>query len=278
MRSRSRTSGVGREDRQGLSALSAFSAFSALLLWALCLCTSAFAQADHGAQYTQSDIAAGYRVYSSQCVQCHGAYGDGISGVDLRRGVFRRATTDEDLGRVITNGVPGGAGMPPFKLDAAELTGVIAFIRAGFDQTASIQVGDAGRGRVVYDTKGGCAACHRVQGRGALTAPDLSGIGLIRTVAALQRSLLEPATAMVPANRPLRVVTKTGETVDGRRLNEDTYTVQLIDPRGRLRSFAKSDLRTLTYATASPMPSYASRLTPNEISDLVAFLASLREP
>ena len=234
-------------------------------------------QADHGAQYSQADIAAGYRVYSSQCVQCHGGNGDGISGVDLRRGVFRRATSDDDLGRVISNGVPG-AGMPPFKLEPAELTGVIAFIRAGFDQTASVRVGDPARGRSVYEGKGACASCHRIGGRGALSAPDLSGIGLVRTVGALQRSLVEPASAMVPANRPLRVVTKTGETVDGRRLNEDTYSVQMLDARGRLRSLAKADIRTLTYATASPMPSYASRLTSDEIADLVGFLASLREP
>jgi putative heme-binding domain-containing protein len=236
------------------------------------------AQADHGAQYSQAEIAAGYRVYSSQCVQCHGGNGDGISGVDLRRGVFRRATTDEDLAKVITGGIPGGAGMPPFKLDPAELTGVIAFIRAGFDQTASVRVGDPSRGLALYEGKGGCAACHRLRGRGALTAPDLSGIGLVRTVAALQRSLLDPTTAMVPANRPLRAVTTSGETLEGRRLNEDTYSVQLLDTSGRLRSLSKSDIRTLTYATASPMPSYASRLTPDEIADLVGFLASLREP
>lgn len=234
-------------------------------------------QADHGSQYTQAEIAAGYRLYTTQCVQCHGGNGDGISGVDLRRGVFRRATSDEDLGRVISNGVPG-AGMPPFKLEPAELTGVIAFIRAGFDQTASVRVGDPARGRTLYEGRGACASCHRVGGRGALTAPDLSGIGLVRTVAALQRSLVEPATAMVPANRPLRIVTKSGETVDGRRLNEDTYTVQLLDARGRLRSLAKADIRTLTYASASPMPSYSSRLTSDEISDLVGFLTSLREP
>jgi len=95
---------------------------------------------------------------------------------------------------------------------------------------------------------------------------------------ALQRSLLEPTSAMVPANRPLTIVTRSGETVEGRRLNEDTYTVQLLDARGRLRSLAKADVRTLTYGTASPMPSYASRLTPDEIADLVGFLASLREP
>ena len=236
------------------------------------------AQADHGSQYTQADIAAGYRVYSSQCVQCHGGNGDGISGVDLRRGVFRRATTDEDLAKVITSGIPGGAGMPPFKLEPTELTGVIAFIRAGFDQTASVRVGDPARGLALYEGKGGCASCHRVRGRGALTAPDLSGVGLVRTVAALQRSLLDPTTAMVPANRPLRIVMKNGETLDGRRLNEDTLTVQLLDARGRLRSLAKSDIRTLTYGTASPMPAYASRLTSDEIADLVGFLASLREP
>jgi putative heme-binding domain-containing protein len=235
------------------------------------------AQADHGAQYSQAEIATGYRLYSATCVQCHGGNGDGISGVDLRRGVFRRAASDEDLARVITTGVPG-TGMPPFKLEPAELTGVIAFIRAGFDQTVSVRVGDPARGRTLFDGKGACATCHRVEGRGALSAPDLSGVGLVRTVGALQRSLIEPTTAMVPANRPVRIVTKSGDTIDGRRLNEDTYTVQLLDARGRLRSLPKSDIRTLAYATASPMPSYGSRLTPEEIADLVGYLASLREP
>jgi putative heme-binding domain-containing protein len=261
--------------RLPLSAFSACSATLALLLLAGAADVSA--QADHGTQYTQADIAAGYRVYSSTCVQCHGGNGDGVSGVDLRRGVFRRATSDDDLARVITDGVPG-AGMPPFKLAPAELTGVVAFIRAGFDQTVSVRVGDATRGRAVFDGKGGCVACHRIQGRGALTAPDLSGIGLTRTVGALQRSLLEPTSAMVSANRPLKVVTKSGETIEGRRLNEDTHTIQMLDARGRLRSLAKSDLRSLVYDTASRMPSYASRLTSDEIADLIGFLASLREP
>jgi len=257
----------------GLSDFSAFSAFIAALL----LTATLGAQADHGAQYSQAEIAAGYRVYSATCVQCHGANGDGISGVDLRRGVFRRAASDEDLARVITSGV-SGAGMPPFKLEPAELTGVIAFIRAGFDQTVSVRVGDPARGRTLFDGKGACAACHRVQGRGALSAPDLSGVGLVRTVGALQRSLLDPTSAMVPANRPVRAVTNSGDTVEGRRLNEDTYTLQLLDAHGRLRSLAKSDIRTLTYAIASPMPAYGSRLRPDEIADLVGYLASLREP
>ena len=106
------------------------------------------------------------------------AGGDKISGVDLRRGLFRRSQSDEDLGQTITRGAPGG--MPAFKLEPADLTGIVAFIRAGFDTSASIRVGDAARGRAVFQGKGECGACHRVAGRGPRSAPDLSDIGVAR--------------------------------------------------------------------------------------------------
>src|SRR5262245_41971612 len=103
--------------------------------------------ADHPGQYTQEDIARGGLFYNAQCFACHGRDGDQISGVDLRRGLFRRAQSDEDLGQTITRGTPGG--MPAFKLDPAELTGIIAFIRAGFDTSAAIRVGSATRGKTL---------------------------------------------------------------------------------------------------------------------------------
>jgi mono/diheme cytochrome c family protein len=76
----------------------------------------------------------------------------------------------------------------------------------------------------------------------------------------------------------VRIVTKDGLTIRGRRLNEDTYAVQLIDDQERLRSIAKSDLRSFDVETTSPMPSFANRLTPDEIADVVAYLLTLREP
>src|SRR6478735_5866808 len=182
---------------------------------------------DHPGQYSQEDIAAGNRVYNAQCNQCHGRDGDQISGVDLRRGVFRSASTDEDLARVITNGT--AAGMPPFKLPPSELTGIVAFIRAHFDTTASVRVGDAARGRAVFEGKGMCATCHRVNGRGPRAAPDLSDIGVARAPAALERSIRDPSTAMLPINRPVTIVMKDRATIHGRRLNEDTFTVQIVD-------------------------------------------------
>jgi putative heme-binding domain-containing protein len=232
---------------------------------------------DHPGQSSQDAIDAGSRVYNAQCAQCHGPNGDTVSGVDLRRGLFRRASSDDDLARVIVAGVPG-AGMPPFALQPAEVTAVIAFIRAGFDRTSPVRIGDAERGRGVFDGKGACGSCHRLDGRGPRAAPDLSDIGLARTPASLQRSLLDPSSGMMPINRPVRIVTQDGRTLTGRRLNEDTYTVQLFTDTEQLISLAKSDIRSYEVSTTSTMPSYANRLTADEVADLIAYLLTLKEP
>jgi len=247
-------------------------------LCALLLAAPAHAQLlsqSHPGEYSQEDIAAGSRVYGAQCNQCHGRDGDQVSGIDLRRGLFRRAQSDEDVAQAITRGTPGG--MPPFKLEAAELTGIIAFIRAGFDTSASIRVGDATRGRDVFEGKGECATCHRVAGRGPRAAPDLSDIGIARAAAVLERSVRDPSSALLPINRPVRIVTRDGRTIRGRRLNEDTHTVQLIDDRERLVSIVKKDVQSFDVATESLMPAYAATLTDGEIADVVAYLLTLRE-
>ncbi len=229
---------------------------------------------DHPGQYTQEEIATGARLYSAQCQFCHGRDGDQISGIDLRRGVFRQTRDDTDLARVISTGTP--AGMPPFVLPPADLTGIIAYMRAAFDGTASIAVGDAARGKALFEGKGACGNCHRVGPTGPLIAPPLNDIGLARAPAALERSIREPSSAMMPINRPVQIVMLDGTTISGRRLNEDTATVQLIDDSERLRSIAKRNIRTLDVATTSSMPAYADRLTDDEISDLVGYLLTLR--
>lgn len=231
---------------------------------------------DHPGQYSAMDIETGSRLYAGQCVLCHGPNGDVVAGVDLRRGQFRRAVSDEDLARVITRGLPE-AGMPGFKLQTSEVDGLVAFIRAGFDVSGTaVRVGHVGRGQEIFERKGGCAACHRVNGKGPRVAPDLSDIGAIRTPSALQRSLLDPTSAMLPINRPVRAVTRDGRTIRGRRLNEDTYTVQLIDEEERLISLVKADLREYELARSSPMRSVAGILSADEQADLVAYLLSLK--
>jgi cytochrome c oxidase cbb3-type subunit III len=230
---------------------------------------------DHG-QYSRADIEAGQRLYGPQCQVCHGANGDGVPGIDLKLGRFRRASSDQDLARTITSGVPG-TGMPAFVLRPEELTSIVAFIRAGFDPgSAAVRVGDAARGRALFSGKADCATCHRVNGAGPRLAPDLSDIGAIRTLAALQRALLTPTEALLPIHRPVRVVMKNGRTLRGRRLNEDTYSVQLVDDQEKLHSLAKADVRELVVETRSAMPSYADRLTQDELADVIAYLVSLK--
>ncbi|MEP6917006.1 MAG: c-type cytochrome [Acidobacteriota bacterium] len=232
---------------------------------------------DHSGQYAAADIAAGARVYHTTCVGCHGPTGAGVGSVDLRRGPLPRGSTDAALSAIITSGVPQ-SGMPAFRLNPEELRGVVAFIRAGLDATgpSAALSGDASRGRLVVQGRGHCLDCHRLDGRGNYGGPDLSEIGTARTPEGLRRSLLDPSAAMHPINRPVRAVTRDGRVVTGRRVNEDTYTVQLITAEGRLVSLVKTELRDWSFSLSSPMPSYRDTLLPGEIADLVAYLASLK--
>ena len=235
----------------------------------------ALAQVDDH-QYGASDIQAGFRIYSAQCQLCHGPNGDGIAGVALARQRFKRAVSDEDIKATVTGGVIA-AGMPAFRFQPGELSAIVAFIRSGFDTSgAPFKLGDATRGKIVFEGRGGCTACHRPQGEGRFNAPSLGGIGALRQPAAIQRSLLEPDKAMLPINRPATITTRDGRTFKGRRLNEDTYSVQIRDENQQLHSIDKADIRTYELGKTSAMPSYAGKLSEAELADLMAYLVSLK--
>jgi len=231
---------------------------------------------DHTADYARADIEYGSRIYAAQCSTCHLPSGDGIAGVNLRSGRFRHGSTDQDLTRIVTTGIPQTA-MPPFSFTAAEVTGIVAYLRNmnAFDP-AAVKAGDARRGQELFEGKGGCTTCHRVNGRGPHVAPDLSDVGAVRSAGSLERSLIDPSSQMMPINRPVRVVTRDGKIINGRRLNEDTFSVQLIDSEQHLLSFAKTDLRELTILTTSPMPSFKDAFNADEMADVVTYLLSLK--
>jgi putative heme-binding domain-containing protein len=139
-----------------------------------------------------------------------------------------------------------------------------------------VMVGDAARGRSLFEGKGACVTCHRVEGKGSRVAPDLSDIGAARAADALWRSMLDPTSSMRPINRPVKIVTKDGRTINGRRLNEDTYSLQIIDDHEHLLSLMKNDLREFTVIKTSTMPPYRDKLTQQEIADIVSYLVSLK--
>lgn len=246
-------------------------------MWAALIFAAALvAQAPlHDSQYSDADIRYGATLYASKCVTCHGAQGDAIGGVNLRSGKFRNAVIDRDLERFIRAGSP--AGMPAFTLDNAEMAGIIAFLRnMNVFDSAGVKTGDPSRGRTIFEGAGRCTSCHRVGGIGSHAAPDLTDVGSSRSAGSLQRSLLEPTSQMMPINRPVRLVTKTGTVITGRRLNEDTYSIQVIDDHERLYSLLKADLMEFTVSTTSPMPSYRSSLSDDERADVLAYLLTLK--
>ena len=245
----------------------------ACLLFASSFCGSSFAQ-EGGHTYSSQAIETGLRVYVQQCMLCHGPDGSLVAPINLSRGIFRNVTSDDDLRQAIAEGAAEGR-MPAFNMPESDLDGLVAYIRTGFDpERSTVRIGSKESGLVLFGGKAECDQCHRVRGVGPRTAPDLSEIGLLHTPAALHRAMVDPAAALLPINRPVTLITRAEETITGRRLNEDTYTVQLIDSNEQLRSLVKADL--VSYEISDTPTHEPTRLSQSEVADVIAYLLSLR--
>ena len=246
------------------------------ILGCLVLMSAALAAEEHAGTYNENDIERGARIYFGNCVNCHGPNGDSVPQVNLRSNRFRHASTDEDLVRIITGGIPG-TGMPANTLEVPDQTAVVAFLRTMDERLGDASsAGDPKRGRIIFEGKGGCLNCHRVDGVGSRTAPDLSDIGVVRTAPMFVRKLEDPSAFVLPLNRSVRAVTRDGRVITGRRLNEDTWSVQVLDSHEDLIGLLKADLKEYAVLEGSPMPSYRGTLSAAEIGDVAGYLLSLK--
>jgi putative heme-binding domain-containing protein len=236
---------------------------------------SVAALAAQGRSYLPGEVEGGGRLFQANCTGCHGPEGDGVPGVNFSKGQFRRATSDDDLVRVIVRGIPGTP-MPPSNFSEGQAGTIVAYIRSMSAPSGTSMSGDAGRGKTLFDGKGQCLTCHSVSGSGSRTGPTLTEIGLFRPSAELQRSLVEPDAEIRPDNRAVRITTAEGATITARLLNQDTFTLQVIDPKEQLQLLDKSRLRDFAVLKTSTMPSYRDKLTAQELADVVSYLASLR--
>lgn len=232
--------------------------------------TTVFAQHE-----TAADLLDGERAYGTTCVNCHGPNGDAVPGFNLLTGQFRRPYTDQELVNIVRNGIPNTA-MPAGTMNAEQAGKLVSYLRTSAkNKSTPLVAGDSARGKTVYDGKGGCASCHRIGGVGSRVGPDLSRVGQARRTADLELALVDPNADVQPQNRFYRVVLKDGTTVTGRLLGHDTFNVQIIDMKEQLRSFVKADVREHGFMD-SPMPSFRTRLSPQELADVVAYLGTLK--
>ncbi len=196
-----------------------------------------------------------------------------MPGIDLAHGTFHFAKTDQDLIHIIRNGIPGTE-MPANNMSEASAAAVVSYLHqmAADNADNTITNGNPDHGKALYQSLG-CAKCHRMGEVGSRLGPDLTNIGNLRRSAVLERKLLDPAKDILPENRFVTVVTQSGRTITGRLMNQDTFTVLLMDPSETLLSFDRADLKQVTIEDKSTiMPSYQGKLSNQDVSDLVTYL------
>jgi putative heme-binding domain-containing protein len=232
-------------------------------------------------------LAEGQALFRGLCSGCHGGAGRGGKGPDLTDTRWIHGPADDDIARVIRNGVPNTT-MKKLgeSLKEDQIRKVIGYIRslarspgAGESSWKPYLGGDPQAGRTLFfDLKGKlqCARCHTVGGEGGRVGPPLDRIASRRAPEYLMESILQPSKDIAPEYEAVVVATKEGRVITGLRVNESNFNIQLREENGRFYSFLKRDLDEVKVLKHSLMPeNFAEVLTVKELHDLFAYLMSL---
>jgi putative heme-binding domain-containing protein len=228
-------------------------------------------------EVNEQEIADGKRLFDGHCGGCHGPGGRGALGPNLARPKLSRATDAESLFLIIDLGIEGTEMPRGGQLHDLEIWKITAYVESLGKLDPEPLPGDPIAGKHVYESKGNCATCHWLNGSGGRQGPELSEIGAARSVAHLRQALLEPSAA-VPRRFLLVTAThKDGRRIQGVRLYDGPFSIQIRDFSDKLHSLMKSELTEVVRREGeSSMPSYASTLSNTEVNDLVAYLATLQ--
>jgi cytochrome c oxidase cbb3-type subunit III len=227
------------------------------------------------------------------CSFCHGlgARGGG-RGPDLTRARKKHANTDAELFSVINNGIPGtampanGTTLQGVGMTETEIWQVIAYIRSVEVKSSAQMAGNATRGKELFYGKAACGTCHMVEGKGGRLGPDLTGTAAARASDYIVESLRKPsrrlAQGLTEAGKEfsqeyetVTLVTADGQKLQGVVLNEDNFTLQMMDTREQVHFFEKDKLRSLEVSRESLMPAYDEKMLPEkDVQDIIAFLSS----
>ena len=272
--------------RRGLTVAAGLIGSVTLHLWAQIASPAVSEQARNPFVGDPKAITRGAVLFRQECVFCHGvAARGGMRGPDLTTGSWNHGGADADLARTITGGVPGTA-MPPNNLTADEVWQIVAYLRT-LQQPVAAAVGDRSLGEALFFGTARCSSCHIVNGHGGRLGPELSTVGSARSRAYLVESIRQPGRQLTQ-NRAfgddvtlkydtVTAVTADGRTIVGVPMNEDTFTLQLMDTSERVHSLDKKTLKSVRHENRSLMPAYdASRLSNADLDNLVAYLQSLR--
>jgi putative heme-binding domain-containing protein len=243
---------------------------------------ASFLSAGASAQsFTQA--APGKQLFDAHCVDCHGVNGTGDEAPAINHAL---SADDAALHKIIRDGTPDGRMPRVRRMTEEEVDQLVAYVRVLGRGPNTPIVGNAERGRTVYQRLD-CRTCHVIGGQGGVLGPDLTRVGQTRAVNYLKQVVLEPGKVKPKGSTgillngfseylPVSVVEQNGREVRGIRVNEDSFTIQVRDQAGTLYSFRKTDVQNVDKQFGrSLMPGYKDKLSAAETDDLVAYLASL---
>jgi putative heme-binding domain-containing protein len=230
-------------------------------------------------------LAEGQALFRGLCSGCHGGAGRGGKGPDLTDTRWIHGSGDDDIARVIQNGVPKTT-MKKLgeSLKDDQIRKVIAYIRSlarspGESTWKPSLAGDPESGRKLFfdpQAKVACAKCHSVGGEGGRIGPALDRIASRRAPEFLMESIVDPSRDIAPEFEAVAVATRDGRVITGLRVNETNFSIQLNEENGRFHSFLKRDLDEVKVLKKSLMPeNIPDLLTVRQLHDLFAYLMTL---
>jgi cytochrome c oxidase cbb3-type subunit 3 len=224
-------------------------------------------------------IEQGKHLYRGRCAVCHGLDARGYRANDLTSSPRTLTSTDAELYRLISRGIPGTE-MPAANMHDDEIWMIVAYVRTLADPSSGKEwPGNARRGEQLFwsAAKGNCGLCHMVGARGGRLGPNLTRIGMARSRAALVREIRRPSEYIPLGYETVTVTTLDGTRITGVRKNEDTFSVQVMNAGGDIFSFIKREVREVIEDPTSLMPEYGTeRLTDTELDDVIRYLGTLK--
>ena len=153
--------------------------------------------------------------------------------------------------------------------------------KAALTEFALQQPGDVLRGKQIFtdETKAACSKCHTVDGRGVKAGPDLSSIGDKFPRRELIRSILEPSAPVAVGYGTTIISTKDDEEFQGVIKQATESWIELMGGDGKPVRVSIEDISGQRESALSLMPEgLEAALTPQEFTDLIAYLESLHQP
>jgi cytochrome c oxidase cbb3-type subunit 3 len=217
------------------------------------------------------------QAFAAMCAGCHGLDGSGTQRApSIAAGSRILKLSPDEIYRIVSDGVPG-TGMPGFRsIGDARIKMLVQYVQQlQASDTSAPLPGDPARGKQLFFGAGGCSSCHMVHGEGGFIAPDLSDYAASHAGDQIRSAITTPA-ARTPAARQVRAVANDGKEYSGVIRNEDNFSLQLLSADGKFYFLSKSDLRRVERDSKSLMPTdYGSKLTSEQLNDLVSYLASI---